>query len=170
MQSHLSRRLVAGLLATAASLIALPAMAEVLKAQFKYSIVEVDDTGAEILVEREMVRPGETIEYSMIHENASDEDLTGLVLGGPIPDGASLAVDKQASSVPAVFEVQAELEPESPGLEWSTWPAERKIIEADGSLRVEPLPADAVEAVRWTLDAALPSGETALNSYRVVVN
>jgi hypothetical protein len=46
----------------------------------------------------------------------------------------------------------------------------RKIIEEDGTVRMEPVPEDIVQAVRWTLDAALPAGEQALNSYRVVVN
>ncbi len=170
MKTTFSRSLAAGVLCALATGAAAPAMAEALTAQFAYSIVEIDENGDEQLVERQTVRPGETIHYALVHENVSEDDLSGLVFAGPIPEGVTLAVGTQTSSAPALFEVQAELEPEVEGLEWSTWPAERRIIEADGSERMEPLPAEAVEAVRWTLDAPLPSGASALNSYRVVVN
>lgn len=170
MNTTVSTRLLAGFIAVSAIATAQAAYADALTAQFGFSIVETDDNGDELLIERDTVRPGETIEYALEHKNVSDDPLSGLVLNGPIPDGVTLAAGSQTSSIAAVFEVQAELEPEIEGLEWSTWPAERKVIDADGTARIEPLPAEAVEAVRWTLDEALPSGETAQNSYRVIVN
>ena len=87
-----------------------------------------------------------------------------------MPEGVTVALGAESSSLPATFEVQAELDPNNPGLEWSTLPAMRDVIEADGQIRREPLPADQIEAVRWILQAALPSGETALNAYRVTVD
>ena len=165
-----SKRLAASFLAVVSIASAQPVMADALSSLFSFSIVEVDENGEEKLVERSSVSPGETIQYSLVHKNTSEDNLSGLGLGVPIPEGVTLVTGTETSSVDALFEVQAELEPENEGLEWATWPAERKIIEADGSVRTEPLPADAVEAVRWTLSDALPSGETAMNSYRVVVN
>lgn len=157
--------------AATAILVAAPqAHAEPLVSLFDYRIVERADDGAEVLVERATVKPGETIEYSITHENTAEDDLSGIVVTAPIPDGATLAVGSQSSSADAVFEIQAEIEPETPGLEWATLPAFRKFIDQDGVERIEPVPASAIEAVRWSLDTALLSGQTTLNTYRVTVD
>ncbi|AKO99934.1 hypothetical protein MALG_04807 (plasmid) [Marinovum algicola DG 898] len=96
--------------------------------------------------------------------------MADLVIVGPVPDGVTLKLGTEQSSHDATFEIQAEMDPELPGLEWSTLPALRKIIEDDGTVRMEPVPEDIVEAVRWTLGTSLAAGDEALNSYRVVVN
>ena len=49
-------------------------------------------------------------------------------------------------------------------------PAMRKVVAEDGTERMEPVPAAAIEAVRWTYETALMGGETAFNSYRVQVD
>lgn len=146
------------------------ALAEPLVSKFDYRVVEIADDGAEVLAERNSVKPGETIQYSITHENTADDALSGIIVMAPIPDGVTLAVGSQSSSVDAVFEIQAEIEPETPGLEWATLPAFRKVIDKDGVERMEPVPAAAIEAVRWSLDTALSSGETTLNTYRVIVD
>ncbi|MGY3438077.1 MULTISPECIES: hypothetical protein [unclassified Marinovum] len=141
-----------------------------LRSHIDLHIVDIDESGAEELVERSTVKPGELIHFTIKHENLTDDEVNELVIVGPIPDGVSLKMGTEQSSLDATFEVQAEMDPELPGLEWSTLPAMRKIIEEDGTVRLEPVPEEIVEAVRWTLDASLPAGENALNSYRVVVN
>lgn len=170
MTNKIKARFTTGVIAMTALMNAHVASAEVLTAQFDFKVVEFNDAGEEVLVARDSVRPGETIEYAMLHENVGEDDLSGLVLAGPIPDGVTLQIGSEASSVAAVFEIQAELEPEIEGLEWASWPAERKVIEADGTVRVEPLPVEEIEAVRWALNDALPGGASAENSYRVIVN
>lgn len=146
------------------------ASAEALTSLFDYRIVEVTEEGEETLVERKTVRPGETIEYSIVHSNSTEDALTGLVVQAPVPEGVTITFGSQSSSVDARFEIQAEMEPETPGLEWSVLPAFRKVIDEDGTERLEPLPAEAVTAVRWSLDDALPGLGSAVNTYRVVVN
>ncbi|KAF0676152.1 DUF11 domain-containing protein [Profundibacterium mesophilum] len=146
------------------------ASADALRSLFDYRIVELNEDGTEALVERKKVRPGETIEYSIVHSNSTEDALTGLVVQAPVPEGVTITFGSQSSSVDARFEIQAEMEPETPGLEWSVLPAFRKVIDEDGKERLEPLPAEAVTAVRWSLGAALPGGGDAVNTYRVVVN
>ena len=165
--SKLSRAAAAGI---ALVLIGGPAHAESLVSVFSFSVVEVTQEGAEDLVERDSVRPGEVIQYQIRHENGTDEDLSGLVVQAPVPEGVSLTLDGQSSSIPAVFEVQAELDPEQEGLEWSTLPAVRKVLAEDGALREEPLPEADITAVRWTLSEPLEADDVALNTYRVRVN
>lgn len=144
--------------------------AQDLTSLFEYRVVEVNDAGEEMLVERNKVRPGETIHYMISHENVADSDLSDVVIVAPVPEGVTLSVGSASSSIPANFEIQAELEPEMPGLEWSTLPAFRKVVAEDGSESLEPVPAEAIEAVRWSLQTAIPSGDKAMNTYRVVVN
>jgi uncharacterized repeat protein (TIGR01451 family) len=146
------------------------ALAQEMTSHFDFRIVELDEKGEEVLVERSQVKPGETIHYVISHENVAEEALDDVVVMAPVPAGVTLSIGSQSSSVAATFEVQAELEPETPGLEWSTLPAFRKVIAEDGTTRVEPLPPEAIAAVRWALDGSVPSGETAVNTYRVVVN
>ncbi|PJE26251.1 hypothetical protein PSM7751_01394 [Pseudooceanicola marinus] len=165
--SKLSRAAAAGI---ALVLIGGTAHAESLVSDFSFRVVEVTQDGAEDLVERDSVRPGEVIQYQIRHENGTDEDLSGLVVQAPVPAGVSLTLDGQSSSIPAVFEVQAELDPKQEGLEWSTLPAVRKVLAEDGVLREEPLPEADITAVRWTLSEPLEADDVALNTYRVRVN
>ncbi|QFS83717.1 hypothetical protein FIU97_13135 [Roseivivax sp. THAF40] len=152
------------------SLVGAQAHAETLTSEMAYRIVAKADDGTETLIERDSVRPGETIEFEIIHSNGTEDSIDGLSVALPVPAGVTVILGEETSSVPAAFEVQAEMDPETPGLEWSTLPASRTVIETDGTARTEPLPADAVTAVRWNLEAALPSGEMTRNAYRVVVN
>lgn len=152
------------------SLGAVSVSADALKSQFSYRIVEANSAGEETLVERDFVKPGEVIHYQLLHENTSNGEMAGLIIAAPVPQGVTIETEAHSSSLPAVFEVQAEMDPEQDGLEWSTLPAVRRVSEADGSLREEPLPADEIVGVRWTLSEALDAGKSALNTYRVRVN
>ncbi len=164
---QISRAVLAGVVLSMAGF---SASAEALSSDFSFLIVEQNDEGNEILVERKTVRPGEIIHYQLNHENKTDEAMSGIVIAAPVPDGVSLKIGNEATSIQAIFEVQAELDPQHEGLEWSTLPAVRKVLEADGSLREEPLPEEEVAAVRWTLSEPLKAGESAQNSYRVRVD
>lgn len=152
------------------SLFGAAAMADALTSDFSYLVVETAQSGDEDFVERSSVRPGEVIQYQIRHENGTDDGLSGLVVMAPVPEGVSLALGKETTSIPAVFEVQAEMDPDQDGLEWSTLPATRMVAGTDGQMVEEPLPETAVSAVRWTLTEPLGAGETALNTYRVRVN
>ncbi|SEK21119.1 hypothetical protein [Pacificibacter marinus] len=147
-----------------------PAFADGLGSTFSFLVVDTDAEGKEALVERASVKPGEVIHYVLSHENTTQDDMQGLIIAAPVPEGVTLTSGGQSSSVPSVFEVQAELDPELEGLEWSTLPAMRKVVSSDGTLREEALPEDEISAVRWTLSEALVAGETAQNTYRVRVN
>ncbi|EAQ02243.1 hypothetical protein OB2597_19211 [Pseudooceanicola batsensis HTCC2597] len=154
----------------ASSLLGAAAQADALTSNFSYRIVQPAADGGEELIERSSVRPGEVIQYRIRHENVSDEGLSGIVVMARVPQGASMTFGAQSTSVPAVFEVQAEMDPEQDGLEWSSLPAMRRVAGADGRMTQEPLPESEVTAVRWVLTEPLPAGESALNTYRVRVN
>ena len=170
MTTKVISKLSALMMASAVSCVALQASAQELISEAAYRIVEISETGEEILVERGDVRPGEIIEYTLTHMNNAEFEMDGLSIFAPVPEGVTLALGSEFSSMPAIFEIQAEIDPELEGLEWSTLPAMRTVIAADGTKSEELVPADAIAAVRWNLESALEGGETALNTYRVVVN
>jgi uncharacterized repeat protein (TIGR01451 family) len=164
---NIPRAIVTGM---ALSMMALPAAAEALSSSFSFLVVETNDDGQQELVERTSVRPGEIIQYQLRHENTSADAMAGIVIAAPVPEGVSLTLGGETASIAAVFEVQAELDPEQEGLEWSTLPAMRLVANADGTLDKEPLPETEIASVRWTFSEPLKAGETALNTYRVRVD
>ncbi len=166
LTSYLSP-LVAGL---TLSLSAAPLAADAVESHLSFLVVETAQDGTEALTERAEVKPGEVIHYALSHENTTDTEMQGLIIAAPVPEGLTLTTDGASTSVPAVFEVQADLDPELEGLEWSTLPAMRKVVDPDGTLREEELPFEEVRAVRWSLSEGLEAGEIALNTYRVRVN
>lgn len=146
------------------------AFAGELATEVSFEIVETDASGSELLVERNTVAPGEVIQYRLTNQNLSEGDISGLTVVGAVPEGTTFVPDAMTSSVDAEFEVQAEMDPELPGLEWSTLPAVRIVLDENGERVEEALPNEEIEMVRWRIDAALGEGETALNTYRVQVN
>lgn len=164
--STLSRAVAAGALLSS---VAFAASAEALLSEFSFLVVEIADDGEESLVERNSVRPGELIHYQISHENLTDEAMAGVVIAAPVPEGVTFTVGAESTSLDASFEVQADLDPALDGLEWSTLPATRLVIDLDGVLQEEPLPETEIVAVRWTLQEPLEAGSTAINTYRVRV-
>ena len=168
MRIHISQLSKTLIVSTALSLAGFAAAADALTSEFSFRVVETNAEGEEVLVERETIRPGEVISYELRHQNTTEGAMEGLV--APVPVGVSLALGAEVTSVAAVFEVQAEMDPEQEGLEWSTVPATRKVVDANGNMIEEPLPEEAVAAVRWTLSEPLEAGASAFNSYRVRLN
>ncbi|WP_297778118.1 hypothetical protein [uncultured Roseovarius sp.] len=165
--SKLSRAVIAG---AAMSTVGFAASADALSSTFSFLVVEMNEEGKETLVERDSVRPGEVIHYQLSHENRTVDAMAGIVIAAPVPEGVTLKTGSETTSIEAAFEVQAELDPEEEGLEWSTLPATRLVADADGVLREQPLPEAEIVAVRWTLSDPLAAGETAFNTYRVRVD
>ena len=148
-----------------------PALAQDLVSELSFAIVETDSKGEERLAAREAVRPGETIEYALVSRNLSEEDaLEGVVVGAPVPEGTRLIPASATSSLSALLEVQAELDPEAPGLEWSGLPAFRTIRTDEGDTVTEPLPDTEIVALRWRFEETLPPGGEARTTYRLIVD
>ncbi|MGV8984785.1 MAG: hypothetical protein ACOH2H_00660 [Cypionkella sp.] len=169
MLIHFPRISRAALAGAALSMVGFAASADALTSKFSFLVVETNQDGQEQLVERGTVRPGEVIVYQLSHENTTADAMNGIVIAAPVPEGVTLTLGGETTSIKAVFEVQAELDPEQEGLEWSTLPATRIVADADGKMHKEPLPVEDVAAVRWTFSEPLEAGKIALNSYRVRV-
>lgn len=146
------------------------AFAGELETEVSFDIVQTDATGSEVLIDRNTVAPGEVIQYRLANHNLTESDISGLTVLGPVPAGTTFVPDAMTSNLDAEFEVQAEMDPELPGLEWSTLPAVRIVIDENGNRAEEALPNEEIEMVRWRIDGAIGEGETALNTYRVQVN
>lgn len=144
------------------------AMAE-LKSEMQAYVVTADESGAEQYYAASSVKPGQLIEYRMQHTNAFDNAIGGVAIVGPVPEGSELVVGRAASDVSATFEVRGEFNPDLPGEEWSTLPAERIVEQADGSRVIEIAKPEHFTAVRWTLNEAMQQDAAVNHAYRVQV-
>ena len=153
-----------------ASLVLIPsaALAELESDMVAY-VVAVDNAGVEQYQQAESVKPGQVIEYHMKHTNSFDNAIGGVAIVGPVPEGSVLVVDRSVSDVAATFEVRGEFNPDSAGEEWSTLPAQRIVVQADGSRMIETARAEHFTAVRWQLAEPMQQGATVNHAYRVEV-
>lgn len=140
-----------------------------LKSEMQAFVVTTDSSGAEQYAAADAVKPGQTIEYRMQHTNTFDNAIGGVAVMGPVPNGSELIIEKSTSDVTATFEVRGEFDPDRPGEEWSTLPAQRITVQADGSRLIEPAKPEDFTAVRWILSDAMPEDASVNHAYRVQV-
>jgi len=140
-----------------------------LKSEMQAFVVTTDSSGVEEYVAADAVKPGQTIEYRMQHTNTFENAIGGVAVMGPVPSGSELIVDHASSDVSASFEVRGEFDPDRAGEEWSSLPAERITIQADGSRLVEIAKPEHFTAVRWVLSDTMPEDASVNHAYRVQV-
>jgi len=132
-------------------------------------VVTTDQDGVESYFQATSVKPGQLIEYRMVHTNGFPEAIGGVSVTGPVPDGGILVPDWNYTDVPAVFEVRGDLDPDLEGEEWSTLPAERIVIQPDGTRVTEPALPEHFTAVRWKLSDAMQQDASVHHGYRIRV-
>ncbi len=162
-----SARLV-GIIALVSALLPGLAAAE-LRSEMSAFVVTQDATGVEQYAPADSVKPGQLIEYRISHRNTFGNSVDGVAIVGPVPPQAVVSLDTTNSSSEALLEVRGDLDPDQPGEEWSTLPAQRIVILADGSRLIEQAQPEDFTAVRWKLSAPLASQDVVTNSYRVRV-
>jgi len=132
-------------------------------------VVTVTEEGTEQYASAVTVEPGQIIEYRIRHRNTFENAIDGVAIVGPVPTQAVVDPSTLATSSAAVLEVRGELDPDLPGEEWSTLPAQRIVILADGSRMIEEAQPEHFTAIRWTLSDPLQVQEQVTNTYRVRV-
>jgi len=140
-----------------------------LESQLAAYVVTKDATGVEQYQQAAQVEPGQTIEYRMRHTNTFNNAISGVAVTGPVPEGSELIVGRSNSDVLATFEVRGDFNPDLPGEEWSTLPAQRITIQEDGSRRVETARPEHFSAVRWVLGNAMQQNASVNHAYRVLI-
>lgn len=162
-------RTLTGTLCALAALLATPAAADLDSTMTAVLVTPAPD-GTELFSPATRVKPGQTIEYRIVHRNTFDHALDGVAVVGPIPGEMELVKAAQSADIPAVIEVRGEFDPDTTGEEWSALPAMKIVIDAATGLRMveEATEAD-FTAVRWRLDAPLPGRATMRHVYRARV-
>lgn len=145
-----------------------PASAD-LESSMTAMVVKTAPGGTEQFQPASQVKPGETIEYRIVHVNSFDHALDGVAVLGPIPSEMELVAVGRSTDVPAVVEVQGEFDPDTPGEEWSTLPATKIVVSDDGTRTTRPAGRADFTAVRWRLTAPLPQHGTVRHVYRAKV-
>ncbi len=161
-------RTTASVIATLSVLIPTLAFAE-LKSQMSAHVITVAADGTEQYANAVTVEPGQLIEYRIRHRNTFNNAIGGVAIVGPVPEQAVVDPATLATSSPAILEVRGELDPDRPGEEWSTLPAQRIVVLDDGSRMIENARPEHFTAIRWTLSNPLQTHEQVTNTYRVRV-
>jgi len=164
----LSKKIIARTAVLCFALVPTAAAAELIS-EMQAFVVTTDTSGQEQYTVADSVKPGQEIEYRMQHTNGFDNPIGGVAVVGPVPEGSELIVDTSSSDVSATFEVRGELDPDRPGEEWSTLPAQRIVVNADGTRSLEEAKPEHFTAVRWILGDALQKDASANHAYRVLV-
>lgn len=156
---------------TVAAMAMLPSLAAAeLKSEMEAYVVTTDTSGIEQYVAAVTVDPGQTIEYRLRHINGFDNAIGGVTVTGPVPEGSELLVEQSASDVPATLEVRGEFDPDSAGEEWSMLPAQRIVVNADGSRTIETAQPEHFTAIRWVLQNPMSQGAQVHHTYRVRID
>lgn len=140
-----------------------------LQSEMSAHVVTVAADGTEQYASALTVEPGQVIEYRIRHRNTFGNAVGGVAIVGPVPDQAVVDPATLATSSPATLEVRGELDPDQPGEEWSTLPAQRIVVLDDGSRLIEEARPEHFTAIRWTLANPLQTQEQVTNTYRVRV-
>jgi len=152
-----------------AALTATPAAAE-LASTMTAMVVTASPDGTEAYAPATSVKPGETVEYRIVHRNDFDHALNGVAVVGPVPEEMELVLARPSADIPAMLEVRGEFDPDTAGEEWSTLPATKIVIDAASGLRmIEDATEADFTAVRWRLDAPLPARGSVSHVYRAQV-
>lgn len=145
-----------------------PALAE-LESTMSAVVVAQDGNGVEQYYPATRVKPGQTVEYRIVHVNGFNKPLDGVAVVGPVPEAMEFVRAADSADIPAIMEVRGELDPDRPGEEWSSLPATKIVVRADGAREQRPAVEADFTAVRWRLTAPLPERATVRHSYRAQV-
>ena len=122
-------------------------------------LVEVDDTGNEVLKPAEKARPNQVIEYRLNYSNQGDSPIDGLAITGPIPDSTIYLADTAATMVRNNFKVSID-----GGKTWDDEPVLRLRENQFNQMEQVVIPASEYTHVRWY--AATPLVANAEQQYR----
>jgi uncharacterized repeat protein (TIGR01451 family) len=130
-----------------------------ISSEMQVSQVETID-GRTVLRPVQSSKPGEVLEYRVTYRNHSDAPVSGLTASLPIPAGTTL-LDRSQLPPDALAS--------SDGVRFAPLPLMRRVRQADGSERSEPVPLEDYRALRWNLGTLQP-GSSEQVSARVRVN
>lgn len=153
-----------GMLLAAALLSSAAHADEPLVSHLQALVVTSTDDGAEQFTEADRASPGAVIEYRLSYQNTSDETLNGLVVSGPIPEGAAYLSGSSLTESAHQFQVSIDS-----GSTWHVEPLMRTITDTDGVTRQEAVPASEYTSVRWIVQQPLLAQSTQSYRYRVTV-
>ena len=122
-------------------------------------LVEIDESGNEVLKSADKARPNQIIEYRLAYSNNSDQPINGLAITGPIPDNTIYLADTAATMVRNNFKVSID-----GGKTWDDEPVLRLRENELGELEQVVVPASEYTHVRWY--AATPLLADAQQEYR----
>lgn len=127
-------------------------------------LVQQNQQGKEVLVRTNTAAPGDMLEYHLTYSNVSQQDLSGLVVTGPVPANTQYVGKSASRGQGANFVVSID-----GGQTFEGEPVKRVVTDAQGRKKTVVIGPEKYTHVRWNLASALKSGMQNTYFYRVAV-
>ncbi len=129
-------------------------------------VVELDDKGQQKVLWQELegrvtVQPGDVIRYTVDGSNSGDVDAANLQITQPVPDKTIFEIGSAQGAAQITYSIDNAQSFVSEPMVEVTLP--------DGTVELQPAPAEAYTHVKWGFGDSLASAEAVEVSYNVVV-
>lgn len=115
----------------------------------------------EVLAGRVTVEPGDILRYTVDGANSGDVDAANLQITQPVPANTLYSIGSATGSTTITYSIDN-------GKSFVAEPMV-EVVQADGSVELEPAPAEAYTHVKWSFDESLGSAENVKVAYEVTV-
>lgn len=129
-------------------------------------VIQLDAQGQQKVFWQELegrvtVQPGDIIRYTVDGSNSGDVDAANLQITQPIPDKTIYEI----GSAEGVSQITYSIDN---GQSFVSEPM-LEVTLSDGTIELQPAPAEAYTHVKWSFDSSLASAEAVKVSYNVIV-
>lgn len=108
------------------------------------------------------VRPGDVLRYTLLSENAGDKSAAELTINQPIPNKTAFVLDSaRANGAKLTYSIDG-------GQSYSEKPMV-EVTQPDGTVKMEPAPAEAYTHVQWDYSESLKPMASVQAVYEVAV-
>lgn len=128
-------------------------------------LITVDKKGKEKARPAKEAEPGQVIEYRIKQKNISKDDLSGLVVTGPVPTNTQYLGKSAKTAEKHKFVVSIDY-----GRSYESEPVKRTIKDENGKDKVIIIPPEKYTHVRWIPESPLKKGKHQEFRYRVKIN
>nr|WP_262561579.1 hypothetical protein [Acaryochloris sp. CCMEE 5410] len=116
----------------------------------------------EVVEDNVTVRPGDVLRYTLVSENAGDKPASELKINQPIPNQTAYVLDSaRANGATLTYSIDG-------GQTYSAQPM-LEVTQPDGTVKMEPAPADAYTHVQWDYSESLKPMASVQAVYEVAV-
>jgi len=126
--------------------------------------IEKDAKGNTVYIKTKTAAPGEKIEYRIVYHNTGNEQLSSLVVDGPVPASTLYVGGSATGNVP--YELRVSIDR---GSTWEKEPIVRTKKMSDGTQKKIIISPDQYTHIRWMSQKNIEAGEIQEFRYQIFI-